>query len=321
MLRPKIGWLVILLFIGVSIVLTIELAQAEGGNTRPPSGANIAYGTTDFFEGPGTVFARFDLDGPHDAALLAETGGSLGYPGLDFVGDEFDNVYAFSGNTLLSVNTTTGVETLIGAALPQTGETWSGMAWDRQGNTMYGTAHNSCMPIETSASSLYTIDLETGAATRIGAVSNGGCLQDIAIHPTTGIAYGINSTDDTFITIDKATGAGTVLAPLGFPVVSGTQHGMDFNDTTGTLYYYYYESTICCAPLRGYTVNLATGAPTLFYQNFDSISMDDFAIAAALPPTSVTLSTFDITPHTPSDVAWIVMGMVGAVGLLWIVKR
>jgi hypothetical protein len=116
-----------------------------------------------------------------------------------------------------------------------------------------GTAYVSGLGAEMT---LYTMDLETGVATKIGSDPTVTLLIDIAIGPQ-GIIYGHDIGTDSIYTIDKTTGAATLVGLTG--VDSNFAQGMDFDNTDGTLYAYTYQGG--GANQYG-TIDLTTGAFT-----------------------------------------------------------
>jgi hypothetical protein len=90
-----------------------------------------------------------------------------------------------------------------------------------------------------STSTLYTVDISTGAATPIAPITNGACIIDIAINAS-GELYGVEIVNDQLIQIDPATGAGTVVGSLG--IDANYAQGMDFEEETGILYWAAYTS-------------------------------------------------------------------------------
>ena len=80
----------------------------------------------------------------------------------------------------------------------------------------------------------------------------------IAIN-NSGQMYGQEITTDVMLSIDKSTGAGTVLGALGFDANYG--QGMDFDPITETLYLSAFNNTTFQAELR--TGNTTTGNTTL----------------------------------------------------------
>jgi hypothetical protein len=107
-------------------------------------------------------------------------------------------------SNLYSLNTTTGVATLIGS----TGQTrMIGLVVDTD-STIYAIS-------EESNSRLWKLDPTTGAATLIG--STGFNLQegDMTIDPVTGQMYVADGIGDQLYTINKTTGATTLVGPFG----------------------------------------------------------------------------------------------------------
>ena len=103
-------------------------------------------------------------------------------------------------------------------------------------------------------SQLYTVNPETGATTAVGPI--GFTVTGLAIDPTTGILYGVTTTNDptapeNLITIDRATGDGTVVGPLGHIVAE-----LDFNSAGQLFGWSESEDDLV-------TINKATGAATV----------------------------------------------------------
>lgn len=103
------------------------------------------------------------------------------------------------------------------------------------------------------------IDLDTGAATRIGAVTNSSGGVIACAFDNSGQMYAIDITDETLLRIDKTTGAGTVVGPLDFDANFG--QGMDFNEVDNTCYLFAFNNTTFQAELR--TCNTTDGSTTL----------------------------------------------------------
>lgn len=102
------------------------------------------------------------------------------------------------------------------------------------GEVLFGVTGSGATP-----SSLYTIDPTTGAATLVGPIGFDHVVS-IDFHPGTGVRYGISNggpccsfpPDNTLITIDTTTGAGTAVVP-----VTGIANSPDMSfDSAGTLY-------------------------------------------------------------------------------------
>jgi len=171
-------------------------------------------------------------------------------PAGDFLGDNFDIMYAlnYDTNAFSTIDTATGAETIIGYSTP-TGS-WTGMTGTADGSTLYA-ASSSCG----TESYLYEVDPGTGALTLIGPMRAGSCMIDIAINAD-GDMYGVDIVDDSLYQIDTGTGAATYIGYTG--ASANYAQGMDFDNASGTLYWAAYTAS---GELR--TLDLNTGASTL----------------------------------------------------------
>ncbi len=153
------------------------------------------------------------------------------FPSGGFANGDFTVEYAISypEGELYSIDTSDATTSLIGptniaGAVPY------GPRWNPQTGTSYVMAPNaSC-----GSSSLYTIDLSTGATSLVGNAD--GCIPAIAIDPATGTIWGIDVlTDaDELVLIDASTGAiqSTVWLLSPFTHIDA----MDFAPANGRLY-------------------------------------------------------------------------------------
>ncbi len=163
-------------------------------------------------------------------------------------------LYAFDGGVgqqLASINTTTAVSQNIGSP----GFTVQGMASSPTG-TLYGI----------DVSSIYTLDTQTGAATRLfglGAASIGE--GDIAYEASTGLIYGIDFTNSNFVVIDLVAQTATVRAQLNVNGVAGGR-GLDWDGLVfrGSTLYGYMGPRDGTTGLANhlFTVDTQTGAVT-----------------------------------------------------------
>ncbi len=126
---------------------------------------------------------------------------------------------------LYKFNPATGtlLDTLAITPPPVGGHNYTGMAVDPTTGDVYGST------CDIATSDLYQLDVLTGNATLIGTITNSPCTIGIAIDGT-GQMYGYDIVDDTFLSIDKASGAGTVVGPLGFDANFG--QGMAWDPAT-----------------------------------------------------------------------------------------
>lgn len=228
--------------------------QGEGATGQPASatleavlGAN-AYSV----EHVNLFYTIFDIDVP---AVLPNIGPMPATGGFIGAGEYVNgSVYMVdTTNVMWEVDPATGaILNTYTATPPGGGETYSGMAFDPTSDVVYA-ATTSC-----AASSLYTIDAPTGAATLVGPVTNGGCLIGIAVDGN-GDLWGYDIIADVLLSIDKNTGAGTIVGSIGFDANFG--QGMGWDPNTDTLYMAAFNSSAFQAELR--TVDRNTGNTAL----------------------------------------------------------
>jgi hypothetical protein len=117
-------------------------------------------------------------------------------------------------------------------------------------STIYGSAFSG----SSGASTLYTIDATTGAATAVGpiGVARVGALAFAPSGTLYGVGFDTTADDSVLITIDPATGAGTVVGLLG---ADDATQDIAFRPGDGKLFAYVGGSI--------YTINTATGVGTL----------------------------------------------------------
>jgi hypothetical protein len=150
---------------------------------------------------------------------------------------------------------------------------WCGLSMDPTTNTMYAAAVTGA-----GLCNLYTIDLTTGATTLVAPIAGPAALYiDIAID-VNGQMYAHDIAADTLVTVNKATGATTVLGPTG--MASNFAQGMDFDWTTNTLY-----ATIYTGGGTGAFCSLSTttGAATVIASTTAWNSEMEMAVKAAPP--------------------------------------
>ncbi len=217
------------------------------------------------------AFAADPLDATvvsFDAASPSTLTSTLGVDGLqflsgDFIGEDFSTLYAidFRSFNLYKVDTTTGTPTLVYLTVPPDGvsaEGWNGMAWDESTHTMYAVTIGG----RTAVSTLVKLDTNTAATTLIGPITgvgdpSGTAVIDIAIDPN-GLMYGIDIVTDTLVAIDKTTGEASTIGSIGFD--ANYSEGLDFDDTTGTLYFAGFDNNLNEAIM--YTIDTETGLAT-----------------------------------------------------------
>lgn len=188
-------------------------------------------------------FVRVPLPGGTPLAII-DTLYGLAYGGA-FVDTVF---YALRNDSLITIDLTTAVVTNI-APLSGVENIATSLAYRQPNGPMYlGTTN-------ITTSKLYRVNIQTGIAAFIGDITNCPGLLNFSIN-CEGKLYGVDIANDNLISIDTATGAGTIVGPLG--VNLNYAQGSAFELSSGTLYLAAYSTE---GQLR--TVNLTTGASTL----------------------------------------------------------
>ncbi|KPJ48850.1 hypothetical protein AMJ40_06770 [candidate division TA06 bacterium DG_26] len=176
------------------------------------------------------VMAEVVLNNPETLVLHGGLPSGSHYPGAEFgnAGD-FSFMYGldYATDEFVTIDVGTGTVTSIGTATPYGSEAWTGLAMDPTDGTMYASG------TDIIQSSLYTVNVATGVVTRIGEITNAPAIIAIAVSPW-GEMYGLDIVNDVLVRIDKTTGAGAVIGPIGFN--ANYSQGMDFDESDGTLY-------------------------------------------------------------------------------------
>lgn len=263
-----------------------------------PSGAEVpAFGVNLHVLEGNTLVA---LDAAHPAVTTKIGAVARTLVGGAFLGDDFSRLYTldFDSGELVVLDTSDAGETVIGTAATLGEQDWSGLALDRTNGTLYAS---STLMAGGLASTLYTIDPATGAATAIGPIDGGGRVIEIAADPA-GQLYGVDIAGDVLVAIDKATGDAVAVGPLGFDAEFA--EGLDFDPASGILYFAAVANeSVFSQPGRMYVIDPATGHATLI----GGISAD---------PASAQVSAFAIAVAggacaTPSGVPWLAVDPAG----------
>jgi hypothetical protein len=205
-----------------------------------------------------------DVTAPSTLTSTVPLDGGLSLLAGDFKGEDFSTLYAidFLSFDLLKVDTATGATTLVYLAVPPPGvssDAWTGMGWDATTSTMFAVTSGGRTPVST----LVKIDPDTaditlvGTITGVGDPTNGTAIVDVAIDAN-GLMYGVDLVTDTLVAIDKTTGEASTIGSLGFD--ANYAEGLDFDDTTNTLYFAAFNNDIGMAEM--YTINTETGVGT-----------------------------------------------------------
>lgn len=236
-------------------------APKRSDATRSGKGARIQ----DLLRGTGTTayavsanlntffeeLSSFNLDSPGTFNLIANMGDPKYFAG-DYGPDGKLYALDYFLNQLVSIDTSSGAVTVIGSSTPFGGETWSGLTYDPSTGTWYAAS------TDIARSTLFEVDPGTGTTTQIGQMTGSpGCI-DIDVD-NSGQMYGYDIITDEFYSVNKGTGAVTVIGPIGFD--ANFAQGMDFDPATNVCYLGAYNNGVGQGELR--TVDLDTGGSTL----------------------------------------------------------
>lgn len=184
--------------------------------------------------------------------------------------------FTTQNGTLVTIFPTVGVASPIGPVTGlSSGQTIVGMGFSVAGSTMYLATTN----LSFGGSELYTINIGNGAATLVGTITNAPFLLAIAVD-CNGNIFGFDDGNDNLISIDPATGAGTVIGSLGVDAGPFAQDA-DFDPPTGILYWTHFNGT--SGELR--SVNVNTGASTLV--STWGLDLGSFGIFGDCSPTGL----------------------------------
>jgi len=157
---------------------------------------------------PNNYFFSFNTDNPSVPNIISSIDYAPFSGTFDAVNSDFMYVMDYNTNQLKKVEIATGAVTTLGICIPAPGETWTGITVDKSTNIMYGISTN------VSQSTLYAINMETGASIVIGNTGMPGAI-DLAVDGS-GQMYSYDIVNDQAFIIDKATGASTLLGSIGF---------------------------------------------------------------------------------------------------------
>jgi len=209
------------------------------GAPAPSSPIALPQGTLAYaVEAVNDYFTGFDLDVPEVLPNLAAYTTYV-FPGAGEYVDGY--IYVVDGTTMIKLDPTGTVMETLPVTPPSGSQSYTGMALDPTDATVYLA---SC---DISASYLYTLDVETGDVVMIGEITNSPCSIAIAVDGN-GDMYSHDLVNDTMLWIDKTTGAGTEIGPLGFDANFG--QGMGWDQATDTLYLAAFNYTTYQAELR-----------------------------------------------------------------------
>ncbi|MBK7213556.1 MAG: hypothetical protein IPH88_09745 [Bacteroidales bacterium] len=207
---------------------------------------------------------KFNLSDPGSLNLLVDQTALNGVFGGTWANELwYGTVYnTVAPYDFVSIDPVTGARTTIG----DMGVGMSGLSYNPANSIMYAVAYNST----TTQTSLYTINMSTGAATVVGSTAANVLLINLAID-NSGNCYAMDLISDVIGTVDLATGAFTVVGPTG--LAANYAQDMEFDRETGDLFMAAYTST---GELRW--VNKTTGSTLLVGQFQGGAEVTGFAI-------------------------------------------
>lgn len=257
----------------VRLTSPADTSSAENVILGIPTGP-LAYGT----ESPNYTLISFYTETP-DADTVVGSPDVNAIWASDFLPADLNTLYALDEvNNFLAINPVDASSIMLGTSILSPGFIWSGLAGDPDG-TLYASATS------IAKSELYTINPADGTSALIGTISNSPACIAIAIN-SEGEMYGYDIVNDSLISINKITGAGTIIGSLGFD--ANFAQGMDFDYETDILYLAAFNNGTFQPELR--IADITTGSTT----NIGVFSVDQvgsMAVAVMSSPTWATVST------------------------------
>jgi len=189
----------------------------------------------------------------------------------------------YGDNDLITIDTLTGTKNIIG----NLGIPFEGMTFDPTTSTLYGVSNDG------TYSNLYMINPGSAVATLIGQCTD-MLLINLACSQS-GVLYAVCIDDDNLYTINKTTGAATIVGPIGFN--ASYAQDMEVNQNTGICYMAAYNDDNSTGELR--TVDLTTGATTLIGEFLHNIELTGFAIPFPVVVPAIDASVISVdNPQT-----------------------
>ena len=205
-------------------------------------------------EGPAKTFT----DQPGSVTLIQSQSGAFAAGGAWINNQWYAALY--DTNMLITIDTATGSRTIIG----NIGKTLNAMAYDYTSSVLYGLSYDG------TNTQLNTINPSTAAATLVGNVTSGILVAMGCDH--LGNLYGVNLSDDNLYFINKGTGAGTIVGPLGYD--AGYAQGMDYDFYTGQMFIFAYNSGVTPQTGQMRICNLSTGSSFLIGDFLNNSELD-----------------------------------------------
>lgn len=222
-----------------------------------------------------STLVSLDFNAPGSVTPIGPSPNGATIWGTGFLGGK---LYALGDSGFYTIDVATGALTRISDAPSPTDDIW-GMTVDPTTQTLYWIGGD-------FGEQLSTIDPATGATMFVAAVSGLATpinITAIAVDAD-GQLYGIEQQNDNLVRIDKATGASSVVGPLGVNALFTS--GLAFDPSSGTLYF----SNLEFAGNGVYRVDKTTGQATLIdVPHVDQDEVD--LVGLAIPATCRTGDT------------------------------
>ncbi|HEV7490689.1 MAG TPA: hypothetical protein VGO25_07780, partial [Rhodanobacteraceae bacterium] len=235
-------------------------ASTKAGKSRsiraPLINATVPTFAADIFQ---NNIETFDALAPQTVSVIAPINDGTGYVGGAFIDGDFSKLYAIAGNfgsnpdDLYTIDTTTGVPTLVGSAANAPAEGYAGLAYDSTSGNLYA-ASSTCG----TSSHLWTLDPAAAAPTGVGEIIGAPCIIAIAVNAQ-GEMYGLDIVTDSLYAIDKTNGNAALIGSIGFN--ANFAQDMAFDLSTGVLYLAGFDFDALTDSI--YTLDLQTGAANI----------------------------------------------------------
>jgi len=193
--------------------------------------AGVSFGDTIWgIDNAADMIGTFDSGSPGTFNGIGNSGITSGFVNnLEF--DGAGNLWASDGATLFSINKTTGAATAVGGHGITNGETMTDFAFNN--GTMYGIA-----TLCGGQSSIYTIDLSSGAATFVCTTDLVGACDVGLTFDGSGVAYGHDLVFDVIYSVDLSTCTTSTVVSLPY----NSNFGQALAGSGGTMYHVAFNS-------------------------------------------------------------------------------
>ena len=232
----------------------VSIGRAPVSNKAANSEFDVLRGTLGYAYDiyPGYTFFSFNTDTPETQNVISPITISPFGGTFDASNTDFMYIIDYNDSHLKKVEIATGNVIDIGLCSSiSAAQMWTGIAVDKTSDVMYG------ITTDISESYIYTIDPATAVATVIGATGIPGAI-DVAIDGT-GQMYSFDLVGDNSYSINKETGASTLLGSIGYD--ANYAQGMGWDPEADIVYLAAYNNATGSGELR--ILDRVTGNTTL----------------------------------------------------------